>query len=42
MGQCLKICGGPLPENSRLRRHIGQTFLNFDAKSILSTEKDAL
>ena len=38
MGQCLKICEGDfLPENGRLHRHFGQDFLNFDAKSILST-----
>ena len=40
MGQCLKICEGTLPDNGRLHRHFGRTFLNFDAKSILSTWKD--
>ena len=28
------------PENGRLHRHFGLHFLNFDAKSILSTKKD--
>ena len=28
-------------ENGRLHRHFGQNFLNFDARSILSTKKDA-
>ena len=32
-----KFVRGLLPENDRLHRHFGKHFLNFDARTILST-----